>query len=174
MVRFEGRIVFATNKSLPELVSANKVSARLYNLLMNTTMFVSPLAKYRDELVTMAKAMVDLHCAKGRGKGMTFTSAAEKLIRSYAWPANIEEMNMVMESAISTARMREIGVGDLSLITSERDDYKKVSLPDTREGLEALIRDHKGCIAKVARACGFSRSMIYKQMNIHGIPVGYK
>ena len=174
MVRFEGRIIFATNKSLPELVSANKVSARLYNLLMNTTMSISPLAKYRDELVTMAKAMVELHCAKGRGKGMTFTSAAEKLIRNYAWPANIEEMSMVMESAISTARMREIGVGDLSLITSEQDDFLKVSLPDTREGLEALIRDHKGCIAKVARACGFSRSMIYKQMNIHGIPVGYK
>ena len=89
-------------------------------------------------------------------------------------PANIEEMSMIMESAISTARMREIGVGDLSLITSEQDDFLKVSLPDTREGLEALIREHKGCIAKVARACGFSRSMIYKQMNIHGIPVGYK
>lgn len=174
MMKFDGRIIFSTNKSLPELVRKNKVSARLYSKLMEASMVINPLAKYKNDLLEMAEAIVDQHCTKVRGKSMNFSPTAKKAMLGYSWPGNIDEMSRVLSTALITARKREIRVDDLTLIVPAKTDIDYPAFPDSKDALSAAIVEHKGNISQLAKSLGCSRGFIYKKMKELGMGTGKK
>ena len=163
-VKFQGRVVFANNKSLPELVKKGKVSARLFRMLAPHSMDISPLAHYDSELTEIAQAIVDHLCVKVRGKIMSFSKAARKLIQDYSWPGNIEEMISVMEVAVSTADNLVIDVKDLERINPHKEEVEVYEVND--ENINMLMNKHNGNKSKVSTLLGISRGNLYKRLKI--------
>lgn len=172
--KFEGRIVFANNKSLPELVKSKNVSQRLYSILMGNVMDIKPLAQYdKKDILEMAEAMVAFLCSKGRGEILTFSKKAVKLINDYPWPGNIEEMFDVIRQALKTARNLVIDEKDLFMIAPPEVPEEIEILEPTKENIMRLLREYKGNKSKVAVKVGLSRPTLYRLMDDLGIPRDY-
>lgn len=173
-VKYEGRIIFTNNKSLPELVNTKKLSGRLYNMLMKNVMRIKPLAEYGKETLQMAKSIVSHLCLKSRGKTMTISKEAGNIIKNYHWSGNIFEMLEVMEIAVSTAKNLIIEPSDLSMIAPEDPEEEIVPIEPTKENIESLMRQYKGNKTKVAKMLGCSRGFLYKLLKEYCIPLNYK
>lgn len=173
-VKYEGRIIFTNNKSLPELVNSKKMSERLYSMLMKNVMRIKPIAEYSKETLQMAESIVSHLCLKSRGKTMTFSKDAKKIIKKYPWPGNIFQMLEVMEVAVSTAKNLHIEPSDLTMIVPEEPEEEIEVLEQTKENVELLMRRYKGNKTKVAKGLGCSRTYLYRLLRKYGIPFEYK
>lgn len=173
-VKYEGRIIFTNNKSLPELVNANKMSERLYSMLMRNVMRIRPLAEYGKETLIMAESIVSHLCLKSRGKAMKFSPAAQKIIKKYPWPGNIFQMFEVLEVAVTTAKNLLIEPSDLTMIVPEEPEEEIEVLEQTKENIMLLMRKHKGNKTNVAKGLGCSRTFLYKLLKKYEIPYDYK
>ena len=175
--KFEGRIVFANNKSLPELVKSNKVSARLYGMIMGNVMDIKPLAQYGKEcILEMANAIIAHLCVKGRGEILTFSKKALKLITNYPWPGNIDEMYDVFRQALRTAKNRVIDEKDLFMIAPpEETEEEDIEIYEpTKDNIMMLLKKHIGNKSMVAKHIDKSRVHLYKLMDDFEIPRDYK
>lgn len=161
--KFHGRVIFANNKSLPELVKKKKVSPRLYKMLAPYSMDISPVAHYGDEIIGIAQAIVDYFCIKGRGKTMSFSKEARKIIVNYSWPGNIEEMISVLEKAVETADNLVIDVKDLELINPHNEEIETYEVTD--ENIKMLMKKHNGNKSRVSTLLGISRGHFYKLLS---------
>lgn len=171
---FEGRVIFTNNKSLPELVQSKRLSSRLYTRLLRTVMDIKPIAQYDTEIVALAQAMVSHLCMKARGKVMSISKAAQRIIRNYPWGGNLEEMREVMEVAVSTAKNLCIEPKDLSMIAPPEPEEEIEILDPTKDNIEMLLKKHHGNKSLVAKNTGCSRGHLYKLMKSFGIPLDYK
>lgn len=159
-LKFQGRVVFANNKSLPELVKNKKVSARLYKMLAPHSMDISPVAHYGNEIADIAQAIVTHMCVKGRGKPMTFSKAAKKLIIGYSWPGNLDEMVSVLEMAMTTADNLVIDIKDLEIINPDKEEEVFYEVND--DNIKMLMTRHNGNKMKVPKLLKVSRGHLYK------------
>lgn len=173
-IAFEGRVIFTNNKSLPELVQSKKLSSRLYSRLQRTVMDIKPIARYDRETVDLAQAMVSHLCLKTRGKIMSISPAAKKLINNYPWAGNLEEMREVMEMAVSTATKLCIEPKDLLMIAPPEPEEEVEIMEDTKENIELLLKKNQGNKSKAAKGLGCSRGYLYKKMKEYKIPLDYK
>lgn len=173
-VKYEGRIIFTNNKSLPELVNTKKMSERLYSMLMKNVMRIKPLAEYSKEMVQTAESIVSHLCLKSRGKTMSFSTAAKKIIKKYPWPGNIFQMLEVMEVAVTTAKNLLIEPSDLTMIVPEEPEEEIEVLEQTKENVELLMRRYNGNKTKVAKGLGCSRTFLYRLLPKYGISLDYK
>lgn len=173
-VEFEGRIIFANNKDLSELVEKRKVNDRLYKRLVKNSMDIQPLAHYGDEILSIAQAIVGYLCLKGRGREMVFTEAAKELIKKFAWPGNIEEMVHVLRVAVASARLLRIDVVDLSMINDDSEISEIEIVEPTKENIERLLRENNGNKSKVHKLVGLSRTQFYRTMKKLDIPNDFK
>lgn len=173
-VKYEGRVIFTNNKSLPELVNTKKMSGRLYSMLMKNVMRIKPLAEYNKEILQMAESIVSHLCLKSRGKTMTISKAAGNIIKNYPWSGNIFEMLEIMEMAVSTAKNLRIEPSDLTMIAPDEPEEEFEPVEATKENVKSLMREHKGNKTVVAKMLGCSRGFLYKLLKEYGIPLDYK
>lgn len=160
-VKYEGRIVFSSNKILADLVQAKQLDERLFAMLSKNMLEVKSLVLFKDDLLPMAEAITDFLCIKSRGKTMKFVDSAKRLIRSYPWSGNIIQMFEVMRMAVTTATGLKIRERDLSI--------KRIEPFDEKAEIERLLEVHNNIIAKVADDLGRSRPYLYKKMKEYGI-----
>ena len=91
------RVLAATNRDLPALVSAGAFRSDLYFRLDGITIRLPPLRERRAEIVPIATTL--LANATG-GEPPPLTPQALARLESYAWPGNIRELRNVIERAI--------------------------------------------------------------------------
>ena len=159
--KFEGRIIFSSNKNLSDLVQENKLDERLYGMLCRNALEIKPLAMYPDDLVPLAEAMADFLCIKARGKTMKFLDNAKKLIRSYPWGGNLVQMYEVIQLAVSIASDLKIRERDLSI--------KRIEPLDEKSELERLLKKHNYNISQVSNEMDRSRPYVYDRLKKHGL-----
>lgn len=137
-------------------------------------MDIKPIARYDRETVDLAQAMVSHLCLKTRGKIMSISPAAKKLINNYPWAGNLEEMREVMEMAVSTATKLCIEPKDLLMIAPPEPEEEVEIMEDTKENIELLLKKNQGNKSKAAKGLGCSRGYLYKKMKEYRIPLDYK
>ena len=71
---------------------------------------------------------------------------------------------------LSAAHVRSVDQ-DKAIGSKEKDKEKERPIP-TRDELVALLREHRGSVADVARATDRSRKQVYRWIESHGIDVG--
>lgn len=160
-VKYDGRIIFSSNKILADLVQEGKLDERLFGILCKNVLEINSLAMYPDDLVPMAEAIADYLCVKARGKTMKFMDSAKRVIKSYPWGGNIIQMFEVIEMAVSTAKDLKIREKDLTI--------KRIEPFDEKAEIERLLEYYNGNISKVADEMGRSRPYLYKCLKKYGI-----
>lgn len=162
-VKFEGRIIFCSSQNISELVQHRDVDERLYAMLAKNTMAIKPLAQYPDDLVPLAEAIVEYLCVKARGRVLSFTESAKRLIRNYPWAGNLVQLYEVIRMATVTAKKMKIRTTDLPI--------QRIEPLDEQAELLRLMETTDNNVSKVADELGRSRPYVYKKLREYRIEI---
>jgi transcriptional regulator with PAS, ATPase and Fis domain len=123
------RVIAATNRDLPRLVSSGQFREDLMYRVKVVHLHVPPLRDRMDDLPLLVE-----HLVQRSGRPIRFTDAAIKHLMSYHWPGNIRELHNVIEQASWIAAREIIDVDDVKEIVrpsspprSDRDRCSQVA-----------------------------------------------
>lgn len=135
-VKVNVRIIAATNKDLPALITENRFRQDLYYRLNVVPIDLPPLRARRDDVALLARHFLDLAAQEGLPR-KTLDADAARLLSLYSWPGNVRELQNLMqrmavlnrEDVISVEAVRaNIDMGDIAASSGEAasDDLNRL------------------------------------------------
>lgn len=181
-LRFEARILCATNRDLEFEVRAGRFRRDLFYRLAVLHIELPPLRQRGEDVVLLAERFVDELCRPDAPRP-SFTAEVLDCFRRYTWPGNVRELRNVVERALALARSPQIVPADLPAALRqpqravEREPAaglggvpREVALGSAeREYLEALLERFAGNVSRAAHEAGMSRQGLHKLLKKHGI-----
>jgi two-component system, NtrC family, nitrogen regulation response regulator GlnG len=123
-IKVDVRIIAATHKNLPSLITDGLFREDLYYRLNVVPITLPPLRQRRDDIPMLARHFLELAAREGLPRKQLDEEAAVRL-RAHSWPGNVRELENLMR------RMAVLGRDDVIGI-SQIDQY----LEHSRSGLE--------------------------------------
>lgn len=107
-IKFDCRIIIATNKDLQEEIKKGNFRQDLYYRLYGLPIELPPLRERENDAIVLAKHFISLFCQENKMAVKTLTSDASARLLSYPFPGNIRELKSVIELAVTLADQDEI------------------------------------------------------------------
>ena len=117
VTKIDIRVIAATNANLDEKIKKGEFREDLYYRLNTIPLHIPPLRERKDEILTIANAMVTQNCVKYGFETKTFSQEAQKELLQYNWPGNIRELLSVVERSVILSETQEIQKEELFLDT---------------------------------------------------------
>ena len=114
-IKIDIRVVSATNANLDTKIKEGEFREDLYYRLNTIPLLIPPLNERKDEILSIANAMVEQNCSKYGFDLKTFSKEAESELLEYSWPGNIRELISVVERAVILSETQEIQKDELFL-----------------------------------------------------------
>jgi transcriptional regulator with PAS, ATPase and Fis domain len=99
-IRFEARIIAATNKSLETEVAEGRFREDLFYRLNVVEIEVPPLRHRREDIPLLVKHFVSKSARAQNAGEKTVTKEALSALVNYAWPGNVRELENVIERSV--------------------------------------------------------------------------
>lgn len=176
-LKFEGRIIAATNQNLELLVRENRFRKDLYYRLMLLPIHLPPLRERGDDIFILAEHFIkefnELY-RKNLPKVRGLSPEAKAFFRNYTWPGNVRELRHVIERAVLLTNNEYLTPEDFQNfvekkitinLSEEASQNIQISLPFESASLQNFEREViKTVLARVswnksqaARILGISR-----------------
>jgi transcriptional regulator with PAS, ATPase and Fis domain len=97
--RIDVRVVAATSRDLPAMVSAGRFRADLFYRLNVLPIRVPPLRERLEDIEGLADVLLDDIARRSGLPARALSSEAQDLLAAQAWPGNIRELRNVLEQA---------------------------------------------------------------------------
>ena len=172
-LKFEARVIAATNRPLEELATSGKFREDLYFRLKVLEIHVPPLRERRDDLPHLVQHLLekinrDLH----RNVTKTPDAIMERFMR-YDWPGNVRELENVLTQGVlrSPGQMLVIDAwSERSASSGEKRELK--SLADMeKEHIEWVLAEVGGHFGKACEILGITRPTLRKKIEDYHIKV---
>jgi DNA-binding NtrC family response regulator len=189
-IRFEGRLICATNKDLTDLVADGSFREDLYYRVSAYPIRLPALRERREDIVPIAKdTIADLANQMGK-KVPGLSEDARRFLLQHSWQGNIRELKNAIERAVILTKGDQIeagvlqppldaGVGRSRGRNGEEGDFvlpdKGVNMEEVERDfiLQALDRSQHNTSA-AAKLLGVSRPTMRYRIIKHGIQVPAK
>ena len=179
--RVDVRIVTATNRDLDQLVARGSFRQDLYYRINVFPMHMPPLRDRPEDIALLVHHFIGKY--RGRlGKAIDgITPGALRRFASYDFPGNVRELENKVHQAMVVAEGPAITEADVALpagrsgggrpdISRPFRDLKQEAI-DTFEKayLTELLREHRGNLARAARAADMDRKNLWALAVRHGL-----
>jgi two-component system nitrogen regulation response regulator NtrX len=174
-IRVHVRVVSATNRDLPQLVSQQRFREDLYYRLAVVPLRVPPLRERTSDIQALAEYFLDEFCARNNFRPKAFDAAVFPVFRAYPWPGNARELrNAVERMAILTPDdtlleddiPAEIRVAPQRQAASSVEDVRRNA---EREHLLRALESANWNVSSAARALGVERTALHKRIRALGL-----
>jgi DNA-binding NtrC family response regulator len=172
------RVVAATHRDLREHVSRGLFRDDLHARLNGFVVRLPPLRERREDLGLLIAALLP-RVAAGGAERVSFTSAAARALFAYRWPQNVRELEKCLGAAVVLAGGGEIDLEHLPETLRESPAAAVEPEPDDaplseeemrhRDRIVALLEEHDGNIAAVAREFGKARMQVHRWLKRYRI-----
>ena len=108
---------------------------------------------------------------------MSLTHRAARTLFARTWPGNVRELERALELALVAAADGPIELASLSgsSVSSDPGPAPRAARRPPRAELEALLSEHSGNVAAVARRLGKAREQVYRWIRNLGVdPASYR
>jgi two-component system response regulator HydG len=177
VIRVDVRVIAATNKDLPELVSGGRFREDLYYRLNVVGLTLPALRERAEDIPLLALHFLEAFALKNRKEVKGFTpQAMDRLIR-YAWPGNVRELMNAVERAVVMTRGDFLTEEDVALIpTTAMPEPENPPAAGARP-LEAVekatilttLKAADGNKSEAARRLGITRRTLHKKLKAYGV-----
>jgi Nif-specific regulatory protein len=172
------RVLAATNKDLPQAISAGSFRGDLYYRLNAVTVRMPALREIRDDIPLLANAVLAHHCREGNRSPPELAPETLACLMNYDWPGNVRQLDNEMQRLAVTMRRNRIEPSDVS------EPIRAAALPSVDSGARSLkqaveILERRMITAalntcqhnqqQTARALGLSRQGLIKKMKRYGL-----
>ena len=107
-VKFDCRIIIATNKDLQEEIKKGNFRQDLYYRLYGLPIELPPLRERENDVIILAKHFIKVFCKENKMATKNLTTEASARLLSYSFPGNIRELKSVIELAVTLSDQDEI------------------------------------------------------------------
>lgn len=172
------RLLAATNRDLPAMVSQGKFREDLFYRLNVLTIDVAPLRRRVEDIPLLLDYFWESLDAAGR---YTLSAEAAGRLASYDWPGNVRQLKNIAARAVFECPPGEIGAVDIERIYHNREAEPDISSAAGETGLAAAVRQfetgflarlyqkHEGNIAAMARELNMDRGNLSRKLKQLGI-----
>ncbi len=181
-VKFDARIIAATNTDLREAVTDGKFRKDLYSRLDQIKIEIPSLTERVEDIPPLLQHYLDYHCRENNLPALQFTEAAINYMAKRTWPGNIREIKSVTEYLATTCE-GSISIKDVVEFDSPRAVPAKMNATDVNasvfEGktLQDIERDmmiytlkrFDGYVKPACEAMKVSRAKFYSRINQYNL-----
>ena len=130
------RVIAATNRSLPDMVTQGLFREDLYYRLNVVSVDMPPLRERKDDILELAHFFLRRFAGELRKRVDGLQPAAEKLLKRHNWPGNIRELENAIERAVLLTEGPQLGqddlrLGELTMGASAQEHPTAVKIPPT-------------------------------------------
>lgn len=186
-VKVEIRVLAATNRDLPDLISQGQFREDLYYRLNVVPIRVPPLRDRRDDIPELVDSFIEKAAAASGLGTRRIGGDALAALQSYDWPGNVRQLRNVVERLLIMAPgdpneaikadmlPPEIGAITPSTLRLEGGgEIMGLPLRDARELFEreyltAQVTRFGGNISKTATFVGMERSALHRKLKSLGL-----
>ena len=176
--RVDVRFVAATNRDLEAAVASGFFRRDLFDRLSVATIQVAPLRERREDVVPLARALVERQALEYGRPGVTLSGAALDLLTKQPWPGNVRELESVLIRAVIAAHPGEVlGRDRFAQLTEESpadpaaavDGWLDAQRRFAHSYFERLLTHCGGNRTRAAELAGISRQALNYQMRRLGL-----
>lgn len=184
--KYNVRLVCATSKALPELVSQGQFDASLYQVLSVLTLGVPSLREHREDIPDLARLMLSRCVEAAEAPLREFSTSALNALRNYSWPGNLIQLENAVKTLALTSLEEEISLDEVNRVLAQFDIEPQVadhalpldvSLREARDAFERVyfrhhINKERGNMSRIAEKVGLERTHLYRKLKQLGIKMG--
>jgi DNA-binding NtrC family response regulator len=139
----------------------------------HTLIEVPPLRHRREDIPSLARAIVAGACAADARPAKQLSRQATELLQALPWRGNVRELNGLLRTLVERVPDRLIRLTDvLEHVNLDGQPHAPTysgTLKEARERFErdyvaAVLRQHRGRMAEAARALGLQRTNLYRKV----------
>ncbi|GAK53933.1 sigma54 specific transcriptional regulator, Fis family [Candidatus Moduliflexus flocculans] len=179
LMKYDLRLISATNKSLQAEVNAGRFREDLFFRLFAVEIALPPLRERKEDIAPMAFAFLEDVCHRFEKRIAGFAPDVLNLFEAYRWPGNVRQLRREIERMVAlTPQGERISIAQCSADLSARGstaqqprsrDLLDAPLPEQVDALEiALIREalsrSNGNRSRSAELLGISRQGLLKKI----------
>lgn len=159
-VKFNVRVISATNSNLDELVAKGSFREDLYYRLNVIPIPLPPLRERREDIPLLARHFLQKICQEMNRPQMNLTASAFEALENYEWPGNVREMENAIERSVALAEHTTIDRDNLPpKIAGKSGETHFVQAPEIPESgldMQGVIQAMEGAMITRAmhKACG--------------------
>ncbi len=175
-IKLDVRVIATSNRDLKQAVADGIFREDLYYRLNVFPLTWKPLAERREDILPLAKHLVERISQKGGDTVPEFTASARSKLIAYDWPGNVRELDNVVQRALILHSNNVIDASDLlieqfettSIILSDNNPVAEDKL-----GSELKLQEHQ-IILDTLNACKGSRKNVAERLGISPRTLRYK
>lgn len=175
-ISLDVRVIATSNRDLKEAVSAGVFREDLYYRLNVFPLTWLPLAKRRDDILPLAKHLVERYSQKNGDARVEFTTSARSKLISYEWPGNVRELDNVIQRALILNSDNVIDAADLlieNFDTITINEPQEAEVVDDKLGSELKLQEHQ-IILDTLQTCQGRRKEVADRLGISPRTLRYK
>jgi DNA-binding NtrC family response regulator len=139
LLHVDVRIIAASNKSLPDEVSAGRLRKDLYYRLQVVELTLPPLREHKEDLPELVQHFVDQLAPRLGVAPLSVTAHEMDYLRQYDWPGNVRELRNLLERSLI---LGALNVSALYAQSGARDPAISTTLPAGATDLLTLEKQH--------------------------------
>jgi len=167
-VKFDARVIVATNRNLAKEVEKGNFREDLYYRLLGLPIEIPPLRYRGNDILILAKYFVDDFCKENRLPKLEISASAQEKLLKYPFPGNVRELKAVMELACVLTNSNSIEDDHVSFnSTNARSDF--LLEEDTLQGyirkiVKYYLQKYHNNVMVVAKKLDIGKSTIYRML----------
>jgi two-component system response regulator GlrR len=165
-VKFDARIITATNKNLKEEIEKGNFRQDLFYRIHVIVIDLPPLRERKEDLPVLADLFLLSYSSQMHKEIAGFSPEASQKLLHYDWPGNVRELKNAIESAVVLTDKNLI-TEDLILPAKKIKNTGILSLKVAKKDFEKnylieLIEHTKGNVSQAAKLAGKYRADLYE------------
>jgi DNA-binding NtrC family response regulator len=180
------RVIAATSRGLLREVREGRFRADLYFRLNVVQLRLPPLRERRSDVALLVRALLPRLASAVGVPSCELDGAIVSRLTARTWPGNVRELMNVLERLLIRAAGRRIELADLegifdsepwpdpvgALSSGFADRDAGVRPAPAPERIAAVLRSHRGNVARAARELGMPRSTLRHRLRRLGLAAG--
>jgi transcriptional regulator with PAS, ATPase and Fis domain len=167
-VKFDTRIIVATNKNLAEEVKKGNFREDLYYRIIGLPIELPPLRDRESDILLLAKYFLDSFCKDNKMQLIHISQQACEKLMKYNYPGNVRELKAIIDLAAVMCNGKEMMDDDIMFNAVKGNDYfitEEKTLRDYDNFIvEHYMKKYDNDIPKVAEKLDIGKSTIYKMI----------
>jgi two-component system, NtrC family, response regulator AtoC len=118
-IKFDCRIIVASNRNLQEEVKKGNFRQDLYYRLYGLPINLPPLRDREKDVLILARHFMEEFCKENQWPAKSLSEDAKTRLLSYPWPGNVRELRSVIELAMVMTSGNTLEASDIMLSQSD-------------------------------------------------------
>jgi two-component system, NtrC family, response regulator AtoC len=167
-VKFDARVIVATNRNLAKEVEKGNFREDLYYRLLGLPIEIPPLRYRGNDILVLAKFFVDEFCKENKLPKLEISASAQEKLLKYPFPGNVRELKAVMELSCVLTNGNSIEEDHISFnSTNAKSDF--LLEEDTLQGyikkiIKYYLQKYHNNVMVVAKKLDIGKSTIYRML----------